>query len=377
MSLRFVFRLGAALLLPGLVAGCEGAEKSLTLEASGVPGLARAKAAEQRLQSAVDEWALVPMPPADGPQLAAISLITPIYPKPRKSLDPVGYLRLGARVARSTKPVSHDDCEGGWYAVRPVGFVCVDEDATLKLDHPLVRAVDVEPNRSKPMPYKYAFLRSIAPNYLKIPTRAQQFQYEMRLERHLRNYKKLSYKWDVLDVGANDVPLDERGLALGAIPEHSIPMDMNERYGGNRNDEVPWWLEGGERRIPNVSSFKAPPYAVIAGRVQRHVGVALVGTFVAGEGEEQRRFAISTDVRLLPADKLKAGSGSPFHGYDISEIGLPVAFARKAGATWWHHRDGKLERGEKLGWREFIALTGKSKTLHGIGMVEARNGRWL
>ena len=34
--------------------------------------------------------------------------------------------------------------------------------------------------------------------------------------------------------------------------------------------------------MPNVSTFKAPPYAVIAGRIKRHAGVALVDTFVAG-----------------------------------------------------------------------------------------------
>lgn len=377
MHFSISVRRGAAVMLAWLALGCDEAAKSLAFETRNVPSLAKNQANELRLEDAVDEWAYVPVPPADGPKLAAVALVSPIYPKPDASLDPIGYLRLGARVARSPKPVSRRDCSGGWYAIRPVGFVCAENTATLKLDHPLVRAVNVEPDRSKPMPYKYAFVRAIAPNYLKIPSKDEQFRYEMRLERHLRNYAKLSYKWDALDVGANDVPLDERGLAVGAIPEHAIPMDMSERFGGNRNDSIPWWLEGGERRIPNVSSFKAPPYAVIAGRVQRHAGVALVGTFVADERAQSRRFAITTDVRLLPADKLKADSGSPFHGYDISDVGLPVAFARQAGATWWHYEGGKLERGKPLQWREFIALTGKSKNIHGIRMVEARNGLWL
>lgn len=377
MIVRIAPRLLRAFVACAVLAGCEDAAKSLALDNPALVSVAKSKAAEEQLEHAVDEWAQIPMPPADGPKLAALALVTPILAKPDKSAEPIGYLRLGAKVPRSERPVSKRDCEGGWYAVRPVGFVCLGENATLKLDHPLVKAVDVEPDRSKAMPYKYAFVRAIAPNYLRIPTREQQFQYEMRLERHLRNYKKLSYKWDALDVGANDVPLDENGLAIGKIPDHAIPMDMSVRFGGNGNDEIPWWLKGGERRIPNVSSFKAPPYAVIANRVQRHAGVALVGTFVAGEEAQNRRFAISTDLRLLPADKLKADSGSPFHGYDIREVGLPVAFARQAGATWWDYKDGKLERGEALGWREFIALTGETRMLHGVRMVEARNGRWL
>ena len=83
------------------------------------------------------------------------------------------------------------------------------------------------------MPYKYAFVRAIAPNYLRVPNKDEQFKYEMRLERHLRNWKKLREKWDALDVGANDVPLDERGLAVGKIPEHALPMDQSERFGGS------------------------------------------------------------------------------------------------------------------------------------------------
>jgi hypothetical protein len=255
--------------------------------------------------------------------------------------------------------------------------VCAGRSATLKLDHPIARAVQVEPNLKQPMPYKYAFVRAIAPNYLRVPTTRQQFQYEMRLERHLRNWKKLQHKWDHLDVGANDVPLDDQGLAAGKIPAHALPMDMSQRFGGDGDDRVTWWLEGGERRIPNISTFRAPPYAVIADRIKRHAGVALIGTFVAGEQAQDRRFAISTDLRLLPADKLKADSGSPFHGRSIRDVGLPVAFARKAGATWWDLRDGKLERGERLGWREFVPLTGVVRVIQGVRMVETRSGRWL
>ena len=41
----------------------------------------------------------------------------------------------------------------------------------------------------------------------------------MRLERHLRNWKKLKDQWDELDVGANDVPLDQDGHGVGDIPD--------------------------------------------------------------------------------------------------------------------------------------------------------------
>jgi hypothetical protein len=324
----------------------------------------------------VEDWARVPVPPANGPQLAPISMQTSVYARPDPKAEVVGYLRLGAKVARSAEALTKDGCPEGWYAVRPLGFVCSGTNATTKLDHPLVRAMTLEPDRTKPMPYPYAFVRSIAPSYMKVPSKDEQFQYEMRLERHLRNHSRLKEKWDQLDVGANDVPLDERGLAIGGIPDHARPLDESQRFGGDGRDPVPWWLEGG-RKIPNVSSFKVPSYAVISNRLKRHAGVSLVGTFVAGPEAQNRRFAISTDARLIPADKLKADSGSPFHGYDIRKVGLPVAFARKEGVQSYRFENGTLTESEKLVGRSLVALTGGVKELRGERMVETRSGTWV
>jgi L,D-transpeptidase-like protein len=318
----------------------------------------------------------VPVPPADGPKLAPLKLAAPVYGRPDKEAEKIGYLRIGARVARSEEAISLRNCAGGWYAVRPAGFVCAEEDTTLRLDHPLARALDVEPDRSRPMPYSYAFARAIAPNYVRVPSKEEQFKYEMRLERHLRNWTKLTDTWDALSVGANDVPLGPDGLANGPVPEQARALDMNARFGGNGNDAVPWWLQG-DRQIPNVAPFDVPRYAVIANRVQRHAGVAVIGTFVADEAAQRRRFAITTDARLVPADKLKADSGSAFHGQDLREIGLPVGFGFRTAATFWNMEAGVLKPGARLGRREFVQLTGAVRTLEGDRMVESKDGRWL
>jgi hypothetical protein len=322
------------------------------------------------------DWSHVPVPPADAPKLAPLALVTPIASAPSRAAPAIGYLRLGAKVARSAEPVVRGDCAGGWYAIRPAGFVCAGGDATLALDHPLVRAIAVEPNRARPMPYPYAFVRAIAPNYLRVPVKEEQYKYEMRLDRHLRSWSKLAKKWDDLDVGANDVPLDAGGLAIGDIPEHAVPLDVSHRFGGDGDDAVPWWLKG-DRRIPNVSSFKAPPYAVIADRIKRHAGVALVGTFVAGSEAQDRRFAITTDARLLPADKLKADSGSPFHGYDIRKTGLPVAFVAKEDAALFAADGPGLTKGDPVSHRTMIPLTGKVRMRGNERFVETKNGQWV
>jgi len=370
---RFRFRTATfGLLLSAAAAGCNGpgpfGEKD--------PAASRLKPENGGIVADPNDFSKVPVPPADGPQLVPIAMTVAVMRKPDPKAETLGYLRIGARVARSEKPIANEGCPDGWYAVRPAGFVCVGQNATLKLDHPLARAIQVEPDRAKPMPYRYAFLRSIAPNYMRVPTKAEQFEHEMRLERHLRNWTKLHHKWDALDVGANDVPLNENGIALGAIPEHAKPMDENARFGGNGDDKVPWWLQG-ERRIPNISSFKAPSFAVMADRSKRHAGVSLIGTFVAGPEAQGRRFAIATDARLIPADKLKAESGSPFHGVDIKSVGLPVAFAQKDGTNFYDLASGSPVRGEALAGRGFVALSGNIKEFGGERFVQARSGQWL
>jgi hypothetical protein len=318
----------------------------------------------------------IPVPPADGPKIAPLKLASPVFANPDKQSEKIGYLRIGARLARSEEPVSMRDCSGGWYAVHPVGFVCADEDTTLSLDHPVARAINVEPDRSRPMPYSYAFVRAIAPNYVRLPSKDEQFKYEMRLERHLRNWQKFTDEWDAASVGANDVPLSADGLAIGPTPEHPAPTDVSARFGGDGTDAIPWWLQG-DRQIPNLAAFDVPRYAVIANRVQRHAGVALIDSFVADDAALGRRFAVTTDARLIPADKLKVDSGSPFHGQDLREMGLPVAFGYKASAKFWKISNGRLEPGERVSRRELVPLTGAVRMMGGERMVEARDGRWL
>ena len=155
------------LLLAISVAACDGNSWFSRKD----PAAMRVKPENGGITPPVEDWAHVPVPPADGPLLAPIAMQAPVYAKPDPKAEVVGYLRLGAKVARSANPLTKDGCAEGWYAVRPLGFVCAGPNVTVKLDHPLVRAMAVEPDRKKPMPYAYAFLRSIAPSYMKVPTK--------------------------------------------------------------------------------------------------------------------------------------------------------------------------------------------------------------
>ena len=130
-------RVAAVWLVLGAIGGCQGGAAAIGDPVAAV----KTKPENGGVKVATDEWALVPVPPADGPKLAPVAMVVPVYAKPDRQSEPVGYLRAGARVARSDKPVSQRDCAGGWYAIRPVGFVCVQENATNKLDHPVARAI--------------------------------------------------------------------------------------------------------------------------------------------------------------------------------------------------------------------------------------------
>jgi hypothetical protein len=316
------------------------------------------------------------VPPADGPKLAPLVMASAVYGKPDKQAGKIGYLRIGARVARSEAPVSLRNCAGGWYAVRPLGFVCADEDTTLHLDHPLARALQAEPDRSRPMPYAYAFARSNTPNYLRVPSTTEQFASEKGLGDHLRRWHGLGQAWSARPLGANDVPLDVNGLALGTIPDHTNPVDISRSYAENRSDSVPWWLEG-QRHIPNVAVFDFPSQALIANRVRHQAGVAVIGSFVAGENAQHRRFAITPDARLLPADKLALEAGSAFHGHDLRTVGLPVGFASRIGVRYWQIKGDELTMGELLERREFVPLSAEIREVGEVHLVGTRDGRWL
>lgn len=312
-------------------------------------------------------------PKPGGPRLGAVEMVAPIYQKPDRRSPKIGYLRAGATVVRGEKPAAFDDCQGGYFRVLPAGYVCAAEEATTDLKHPVLRALTRRPDLSKPMPYPYAFVRAIAPNYYRIPTMKEQLQYEMKLKEHLRSYKRLKKKWDAITVGANDVPLDDKGNAVGAAPKEPPERSDNELWGGNGDDAIPWFLQGG-RKIPNISSFKAPDYAIITNRIARHGGIALLGTFLG----EDRRFAITTDARLIPTSKIKPAPGSTFHGVDMTqEWHLPLAFVRKPDATRYDTSERSLKRVGPVAFHTPVQLTGKSTKIGDNRLVEAEDGTWI
>jgi hypothetical protein len=140
-------RLLAALTLGGvLVCACEGAPDG--------PAMSKSAAAHPEI-----DLSSIPVPPADGPKLAATADVTPVLDRPGPGAVQIGYLHAGALVARAIEPLTRVECKSGWYPIRPRGFVCLDRGATLETTHPTVEAMSLRPKLDEPLPYTYGRVR--------------------------------------------------------------------------------------------------------------------------------------------------------------------------------------------------------------------------
>ncbi|HVW25083.1 MAG TPA: L,D-transpeptidase [Polyangiaceae bacterium] len=99
---------------------------------------------------------VVAEPPASGPKLGALSDVTPVVDRPSRRGLRLGYLHAGALVVRAAEPIGTRGCEGGWFPIRPRGFVCASGSATLELRHPTLAAMAIGPELDAPLPYTYA-----------------------------------------------------------------------------------------------------------------------------------------------------------------------------------------------------------------------------
>ena len=233
-----------------LVAGCKPAGAS---EGEGVISLSQTAAAAATNLEADPRT----IPKEGGPRLGAVSMAATIYHQARSALaearlPPRRRHRRPRREARRVRRLQ------GRLLPRP------PRRLRLRLgrrddrpEHPILRALTRRPDLTKPMPYPYAFVRAIAPNYYRVPTKREQFDYEMALKEHLRSYKKLHKKWDEITVGANDVPSTRRATRSATPPAEPPERTDNELFGGDGDDAIPWFFQGG-RRSPTSRASRRP-----------------------------------------------------------------------------------------------------------------------
>jgi len=381
---RLTLWLASCLALGGLASGCKPKTSAAQPEASASASASAALAASAA-PSSVDHGELDTQAPSDAPKLAATTIATTVYKLADTGSRRLGYIRLGGIVDREPEPTRGKGCKGQWFRVFPMGFVCTD-DATTELENPLVRAASRRPEIDKPMPYRYGFVRATAPQYLRIPSRQEQLKSEFKLDEHLSWFEQNRKEVQQVVLGANDVPLDARGVALpGLAPKAgfkpSTELSENELFGGTANEPIPFWLDGG-RKIPNVSGYAVPEYAYFADRVRRKTGLSFVDAFDTEDEGVHRHFAVSVDMRLLPISKLKPDSASPFHGLEISDkMPLPFAWVNKTEVTTYKLIKGKDEAraAEAIPRRAVVPLSGNVRMKAGQRFYQTARDKtvWL
>ncbi len=324
-------------------------------------------------------------PASDKPMLGVTAFVATVYKEPRDTSKKLGYLRVGTRIPRSAEPVGKAGCPGGWYQIEPRGYVCAGEEATTDLDTPILKATR-PPNLKTALPYRYAFVRAVLPMYLRVPTAEEQYKSEFKLKEHLDWYKENESDVTKVTLGANDVAIDERGVPvpdkkLGelGLAKNSQELAFGQLLGGESNaDPVPFWLEGGKRLIPNISDFHTKGFEIFADRARRHTGLSLIGSFVAGDDALDRRFAVTADLRLVPATKIKPDTGSPWHGVELdASLTLPLAFVRAQSARSYRIAKGKPTGADTLEYRSVHGLNGKMRTVEGVKYYRTVDKHWL
>jgi hypothetical protein len=316
--------------------------------------------------------------PEGGPTLHVLKSGAVVLDRPGPNGKVLGELAAGAVLTRSERPYGRASCKEGYYAVRPRGFVCAGPTGEAGPTYASLAAPDgvtfpAPAERHKPLPYRYGRARvEGVPLYAKVPSPSEQLAIEADLSRWLA---KAGLDKEVLGAAANDVPLDERGLAKG--PAMLVPSQEGVGRDGRRTSASFFELAS-DARPPTSSLVQASGGSLEPTLLGKGREVAFGSSFLAPGPAGPRRFVVLADGRVAPADRLKPALGSTWSGLDLAKTGLPAAFVHKLGVHTWSLAKGKaVKNDDELERHTSLALSGKFRTVDGVRFEETRDGRWL
>lgn len=315
-----------------------GVSSELGLALDVAPSSEVALSSEPELNPAETTQCLPPEGSALEFQLVATARRTPVFARPELRAERLGYLRAGQIVSRAATPVKAEGCQPGFYAVEPRGYVCVGVEASLNLEHPARHVNLGEPDTNATLPYTYGVSRyPTPPLYTRVPTAAEQSRTEPNIERYLP--RRDMSQW----------------LALGL-------------------DAVPTFL------ADHGASFHTS--GIRKGRKTLNEGVAFVESgfaFTRRFEAQGRYFGLTTDLEVLPLDRLDWVKPSTFAGVELGpDVQLPLAFVRESDAVLLvGEPDVGLSPGRALGYRQVVALSGVRHTYGGQTYWQTKDGAWL
>jgi hypothetical protein len=298
-----------------------------------------------------------------GPRVYAKALRAWIYAGPTASSERLGYLRAGAS-APTGNVAGNAGCAGGWYPVVPRGFVCVGTTATLDPRDPVVvLSAEHPPEFGRKLPYEYGTVRNPGVVYARLPSGPELAQAEPDLEERMGAW--LSAEGEIGASYGQEVWLGAPG----------VPPDPAQAWSERRSDPVPELLKrGGIVRLTDSGTTGGSD--LLLGRMRPKVGYSFLHTFF----DAGRRYGLTTDLAVLPTDRLRPIRGSEFRGVEIGrEIALPFAFVRRSGARFyrWNQQKNKLEDDGEAPYRLAVPLNGKRKFFRGRLHEQTADGRFL
>ncbi len=304
------------------------------------------------LDGALHEPLAKPLSP--GPRIFATALRAWIFAAPSASAPKLGYLRAGASSTTSAKAAGFDGCPGGWFTIEPEGFVCAGPTATTDSNDPtVIGTVGTGPDLSRRLPYIYGTVRKPGPIYGRAPSAAETAQAEPDLAERMSAWLKAEG-----EVGARYAPT----VWLAG----SMPPDAALAWATQQSDPLPRFLT-----LPARAGSEA-----VVDHMRPKVGYSLLETFLS----QGRRYGVTSDLTLVPIDRLRPIQGSSFHGVEIGKaIALPFAFVRSPDAKYWAY-DGtrrNFREAESAEYRAAVHLTGKQQFFHGRLHFEVDGGKWL
>ncbi len=300
--------------------------------------------------------------PGNGPRIFARALRAWVHASPSSSAPRIGYLRAGASSPTTEKAAGFDGCPGGWFPVKPQGFLCAGPSATRDDGDAVVRATrDHPPDFGRKLPYIYGTVRRPGPMYSHLPSAEELAAAEPDLDKRMQAW---------LEAGGEIGAAYAQHVWLGRPGE--LP-DPARAWAERTSDELPVALKGGLTPQIRLVGSELSQGAVLE-TMKPRVGYSLLYTLL----RQGRRYGVATDLSVVPTDRLRPIQGSDFHGVEIGkEITLPFAFVRRQGASFYRYENQKLSEAGAASYRAAVKLTGKQQFFRGRLHYETEDGLWI
>lgn len=299
--------------------------------------------------------------PLAGKRIYARSLRSWIYERPARSAERIGYFRAGSSLVVTGGSAGNQGCAQGWQPVAPRGFVCADAAATLDENDAVAAAYrGLGADFGQRLPYIYGTVRRPGPIYTRLPTRAEAERAESDLEERMAGWLSAAG-----EVGAS--------YAQHVWLRGSAPPDARVAWDAKQSDPLPAFLGAG-RALPTPEGQTNHGQELVAARMKPRQGLSLLQTLLF----EGRRYGVTTDLDVVPTDRLRPIQGSEHHGVELGKgLDFPFALVRSETAKLKRYEKGKLVDAGPAEYWSVLKLTGKQSFFQKRLHFETTDGTYI